>query len=195
MILASQSTARAKMLRMAGIEVTIQPAGVDEAAAKAAMRAEDAPPRDVADILAELKATRISTRFPDELTLGADQILVFDGQLFDKPQSRADAEAHLKMLRGETHQLLSAAVIARGGQPIWRHIGTARLTMRPFSDAFLSDYLDRLGDSVTTSVGAYHLEGLGAQLFSRVDGDYFTVLGLPLLEVLGFLRANGELIE
>jgi len=126
---------------------------------------------------------------------GADQVLVSGGRLFDKPEDTAAARAQLMALRGRSHQLLSAAVIALDGAAIWRHVGQARLTMRLFSDAFLDDYLTRIGDLALTSVGCYHLEGLGAQLFARVEGDYFTVLGLPLLELLGFLRAREVLIE
>ena len=183
------------MLRNAGVEVTIDPARVDETAVKASMLAEDAPPRDVADKLAELKALRTGARHPAELVLGADQVLVHAGEILDKPETLDQARAHLQRLRGERHELLSAAVIVTQGSPVWRHIGQARLTMRPFTDAFIDDYLAQVGDAALTSVGAYQLEGLGAQLFARVDGDYFTVLGLPLLEVLGFLRARGVLVE
>ena len=195
LLLASASTARAEMLRAAGVEVEIQPARIDEDAVKAAMLAEGAPPRDVADKLAELKALRVSAKAPGRFVLGADQVLVHDGHLCDKARDMAEARAHLNALRGQRHDLLSAAVIALDGEPIWRHVGQARLTMRPFSDAFLDDYLSRFGELALTSVGCYHLEGLGAQLFARVEGDYFTVLGLPLLEVLGFLRARGVLQE
>jgi septum formation protein len=142
-----------------------------------------------------LKALRVSARHPGRLVLGADQVLVADGRLFDKPDSLAAARDQLVALRGRTHQLLSAAVIALDGAPVWRHVGAARLAMRPFSETFLDEYLTRTGDLALTSVGCYHLEGLGAQLFARVEGDYFTVLGLPLLEVLGFLRARGVLTE
>ncbi|MEO0622102.1 MAG: Maf family nucleotide pyrophosphatase [Pseudomonadota bacterium] len=195
LILASASAARREMLEAAGVAVEAVPARVDEIAVKAAMLAEEAPPRDIADSLAELKAVRISGRYPGQLVLGADQVLVAGGRVFDKPRDLAEARAHLTTLRGQTHQLLSAAVIARDGAPLWRHIGTVHLVMRPVTDAFLDDYLARSGEAILSSVGAYHLEGLGAQLFARVDGDYFTVLGLPLLEVLGFLRAQGVLLE
>lgn len=195
LILASASTARADMLRNAGVAIEIQPGRVDETAIKTAMLADEAPPRDIADKLAELKALRISQKSPARMVLGADQVLVHDGRLFDKAQDLEEARSHLSKLRGGAHELLSASVIAIDGEPVWRHVGRAKLTMRPFSDAFLDEYLEGFGDLALTSVGCYHLEGLGAQLFSRVEGDYFTVLGLPLLEVLGFLRARGVLIE
>ncbi|SET38652.1 Maf family protein [Oceanicella actignis] len=197
-VLASASRARARMLEAAGVPVVIEPARVDEAEIKRAMLAEGAPARDVADALAEMKAMRVGLRradAPGDLVLGADQVLVCEDRLFDKPADRAEAAAQLRALRGRTHQLLSAAVIVHQGRPVWRHVGRAQLAMRPFSDQFLDDYLDRLGDTVTETVGCYHLEGLGAQLFSRVQGDHFTVLGLPLLEILGFLRARGVLGE
>lgn len=195
LILASASQARARMLQAAGVEVEIRPARIDEEAVKAAMLAEAAPPRDLADMLAELKACRISGRNPGALVLGADQVLVLDDQVMDKAPTPEIARGHLLALRGKTHQLLSAAVIARDGQPLWRHIGQARLTMRPFTEDFLRRYLAEADTALTGAVGCYHLEGLGAQLFSRVEGDYFTVLGLPLLEVLGYLRAQGVLTE
>lgn len=195
LVLASTSAIRARLLCNAGVAVTIDPARIDEGAIKAALLAEGAPPRDVADKLAELKALRAGARHEATLVLGADQVLVHRGEILGKPADRAEARAHLLRLCGETHDLLSAAVIVLHGTPVWRHVGAARLTMRRFTDGFLDDYLDRVGDSALASVGAYQLEGVGAQLFSRVEGDYFTVLGLPLLEVLGYLRARGILKE
>jgi len=194
-ILASASTARAALLEAAGVAVEIMPARIDEDAVKAALRAEGAPARDQADKLAELKALRISARQPGALVLGADQMLVCEGRVFDKPADAAEAAEHLRFLRGKPHELLSAAVIARDAAPLWRHVGRARMVMRPFSDTFLERYLESVGEGVKETVGCYQLEGEGAQLFARVDGDYFTVLGLPLLEVLGFLRAQGVIVE
>ena len=194
-VLASASTVRAELLRRAGVELAVDPARVDESAVKASILAEGAPPRDVADKLAELKALRVGARHETALVIGADQVLVHGGEILDKPESLGEARVHLLRLRGQRHDLLSAAVIVLQGAPVWRHVGAARLTMRPFSDAFLDGYLEQIGERALTSVGAYQIEGLGAQLFARVDGDYFTVLGLPLLEILGFLRARGVLAE
>lgn len=195
LVLASASPARAAMLRAAGVSVDIRPARIDEEEVKSALRAEGAPARDQADALAELKAVRISARMPGALVLGADQILDVKGEPFDKPGDVSEARTQLRRLRGVRHSLLSAAVIAEDGEPVWRHIGEARLAMRPFTDAFLDDYLAAMGDEVLTTVGGYKLEGLGAQLFSRIEGDYFTVLGLPLIETLGFLRVRGVIAE
>jgi len=190
LVLASASGSRRRMLSAAGLAFEIDPPRMDEEAAKASLRAAGLKPRDQADKLAELKALSISRRRP-EFVIGADQMLAVEGDVLDKPKDADEARAHLLRLRGKTHALLTAAVVAREGAVIWRHIETPHLKMRAFSDAFLDDYLARAGQDVLTSVGAYQLEGLGAQLFERVEGDYFSVLGLPLLPLLAFLREHG----
>ncbi|HYG84703.1 MAG TPA: Maf family protein [Azospirillum sp.] len=193
LILASASRARAAMLERAGVSVVCDPASVDEETIKHHCRDAGATVEATADTLAERKAHSVSLRHPGALVLGADQMLECDGVWFDKPEDRARAAAHLAILRGRTHRLISAAVVVRDGQRLWDTVDAATLTMRPFGDAFLEHYLDMAGDDVLHSVGVYHLEGLGAQLFERVEGDYFTILGLPLLPVLGFLRGQGVL--
>ena len=191
-VLASTSAVRRKLLTDAGVPFEAVAPSVDEAAAKASLLAEGVRPREVADALAELKARRVSTRRP-ELVVGSDSTLELDGELFDKPADAAEARDHLLRLCGRTHQLHSAVVVARGGAPIWREVRTARMTVRPFSDAFLARYLDEAGAALTTSVGAYWYEALGVELFERVEGDHFTVLGLPLLGLVDLLRRHGEL--
>lgn len=195
LVLASSSPARAEMLRAAGVAFEVAPAAVDEAAVKAALRDEGAHAIDIAGALAELKARRIAGRRPGRLVLGADQVLALGDKLFDKPVDLADAAMQLRRLRGATHDLYAAAVIFEDGAPVWRHVGRAQMTMRPFSDAFLDRYLAAQGESLLSTVGAYRLEAGGAELFTRVQGDYFSVLGLPLLELLGFLRTRGICIE
>ena len=190
-ILASSSTSRAAMLRDAGVPFSVETIWVDETSIKASMLAVDVPPRDIANKLAELKAQRVAARYSSALVLGADQVLVCKGTLYDKPADRAEAASQLRKLQGHTHELFSAAVMFEEMRPVWRQIGHAQLVMRPLSDAFIEDYLDRAGEAVRGSAGAYHLEGLGAQLFTRVLGDYFSVMGLPLLDVLGVLRSRG----
>jgi septum formation protein len=195
LILASASAGRAALLRGARVAFEVVPAAVDETAVKAGMLAEGAKPRDVADALAELKARRVAGRMPERLVLGADQVLACEGRLHDKPEDVAAAREQLVALRGRRHELFSAAVVFEGGRPVWRHVGRAQLTMRPFSEAALEAYLAREGDAVLGTVGSYRLEDGGAELFSRVDGDVFTVMGLPLLELLAFLRTRGIGIE
>nr|WP_211105937.1 nucleoside triphosphate pyrophosphatase [Azospirillum melinis] len=189
--MASGSRTRAAMLEQAGLPAILDRPLVDEDEVKATGRAEGVPADAVAEALAELKAQRITRRHPGALVVGADQMLDCEGRWFDKPADRAAARAQLLDLRGKTHQLVSCAVVVRDGERMWHKTDSARLTMRNFSEAFLDDYLDRVGDDVLHSVGAYQLEGLGAQLFHRVEGDFFTILGLPLLPLLGFLRVHG----
>lgn len=191
LILASTSPIRLQLLRAAAVPVTAQPARVDEDAIKAALLAEGAKPRDIADTLAEMKARKVSEKFPGDVVLGCDQVLEFQGELFSKPETPEDARGQLAHLRGHTHRLLSAAVIYDQGRPVWRHVATARLTMRMLSDSYLEDYVARNWDSIRHSVGAYKLEEEGARLFSAIEGDSFTVLGLPLLPVLGYLGDRG----
>ncbi|CAO3417029.1 Maf family protein [Azospirillum endophyticum] len=191
LVLASGSRTRAAMLERAGLTAILDRPLVDEDEVKAAGRAEGVSADIVAETLAELKAQRITRRHPGALVVGADQMLECEGRWFDKPADRAAARAQLLELRGRTHRLVSCAVVVRDGERMWHRIDSARLTMRNFTEAFLDDYLDLVGDDVLHSVGAYQLEGLGAQLFHRVEGDFFTILGLPLLPLLGFLRVHG----
>jgi len=195
LILASGSQIRAEMLRNAGVSLDVMPARVDEGAIKAALLSDGASARDVADSLAEMKARRVAMKHPSALVLGADQVLVHKSEIYDKPDTIDAARQQLKELRGQTHELLSAAVIMEDGTPVWRHVGLAQLMMRPFSDRFLESYLEKNGEDLFTTVGAYKLEAEGSQLFTRVQGDYFSVLGLPMLEILGFLRTRGICLE
>ena len=192
LILASQSASRRAMLTAAGVPFEATFAGVDEDAAKAALR--DLSPRDLADALAELKALKVSTRMPGNLVLGSDSLVALeDGTILDKPIDRADAAAHLRLMSGKRHDLWSAAVIAENGQPIWRHVERAKMHVRPLSEAFIETYLDAEWPAIAGCVGCYRIEGPGAQLFARIEGSQFTVLGMPLLNVLDFLRVRGEL--
>ena len=181
------------MLRDAGVTVVADPAALDEGEVKASLKADGAAARDVAETLAELKAMGVSRRHPGALVVGADQMLQCGEVWFDKPPDLDHARAQLMALRGKTHELISSAVGVRDGARLWHHTDSARLTMRPFSDSFLDTYLGMCGSEILGSVGAYRLEGAGAQLFHRVEGDYFTILGLPLLPLLDWLRALGIL--
>lgn len=186
-LLASASQIRLTLLRAAGIAVERHPARIDEDAIRAALEAEGAHARDVADALAEMKARKVADRHPDRLVLGCDQVLELDRALFSKPESPEHALAQLRALRGKTHKLLSAAVLYEGGKPVWRHVGEARLTMRQVSDGYLTDYIARNWDQIRHSVGCYQLEAEGVRLFSAIQGDHFTILGLPLLPLLNNL--------
>nr|WP_233341679.1 Maf family protein [Robiginitomaculum antarcticum] len=190
--LASGSVIRRRILNDAGVTFEVITKPVDEAAIKTAMLAEGARLRDIADALAEAKSVRVS-RNQDGLVIGADQIMVFEDRLYDKPQTLDEARARLLALRGKTHYLIGAAVISENGSAVWRHISKTKLTMRDFSDSFLDGYLEAGGEDLLTSVGAYKFEGLGAQLFSAVDGDFFSILGLSLLPVLDYLRIRGAI--
>lgn len=191
-VLASKSAARRAVLDGAGVTYEATVAGVDEESVKASLLAEGYGPRDIADALAELKAVRVSRARPG-LVIGSDQTLDLEGTLYDKAEDIDAARARLKLLRGKTHKLHSAVVVAKEGAPIWREVVSASLTMRDFSDAFLEDYLKAEGSNALGSVGCYRLEGPGAQLFSKIQGDYFAILGLPLMGLLDLLRRHGEL--
>lgn len=192
-ILASKSESRARLLRNAGVTCTTTPSRIDEDLVKMSLEAEDASPRDIADILAEMKARKIAEKTQGGLVIGCDQVLSFKGNILSKPDTPQQARDQLTALRGETHQLLSAAVIYEDLKPVWRHVGVARLTMRDFSDAYRDDYVDRNWDSIRWSVGGYKIEEEGIRLFRMVQGDTFTIQGLPLLELLSYLTLRGTL--
>ncbi len=193
LVLASQSASRRAMLEAAGVPFEAQPAHVDEAAAKLALAGQG--PRDLADALAELKALKVSQRAPQALVLGSDSLVVLeDGAILDKPESREQAAEHLSRMSGRRHEIVSAAVIAEGGRPVWRHVDRAKLFMRPLSDAFIHAYLDAEWPAIAGCVGCFRIEGPGVQLFSRIEGSQFTVLGMPLLPLLSFLRERGVLL-
>ena len=192
LVLASTSSARREMLTAAGVPFEAVAPRVDEESAKESFRARGLGARDLADALAELKAIRVSASRPGDVVLGCDQTLELDdGTMLDKPGD--DVASQLRILSGRTHRLFSAVVAVENGQPVWRHIDKAVLTMRPLSDPFIQNYVAREGDAVSGCVGSYRVEGLGAQLFTRIDGNHFTILGLPLLPLLDWLRVRGLL--
>jgi septum formation protein len=191
LILASASPYRRRMFENAGVAFSVVPADVDEASLKRRLAGKAQPAAAVADALARAKAQDVSARYPDAMIIGADQILAVDNELLDKPGDLAAARAQLERLRGRTHRLLSAVALAQGGDILWTHVGEAVLTMREFSPGFLDRYLAHAGASLCQIVGAYEIEGLGIQLFERVEGDHFTIIGLPLVPLLTELRSRG----
>ncbi|WP_298816600.1 Maf-like protein [uncultured Roseibium sp.] len=188
LVLASGSSIRARLLENAGLTIEVDPSDVDERAVEAPLLKADFPPEDLAAVLAEAKAENVSSRRSGDLVIGADQILAFEGQRRTKPEDMEAARRQLLEFSGKTHKLHSAVVLSKNGEAIWRRVSTARLTMRQLSPAFVGHYLANAGDTVLSSVGAYQLEGLGVQLFEKIEGDYFTILGLPLLPLLEQLR-------
>jgi septum formation protein len=193
LVLASASAVRRTLLESAGVPVIVDASDVDESAIKRRLVAQGMPTQAAAVELASAKAKAVSVRHPGKLVIGADQILEHAGRWFDKPVDRAAAALQLATLAGGAHSLVSAAVVVEDGAEIWRTAQSVTLHMRPLSQPYIESYLDRVGNVAQTSVGGYQLEGLGAQLFTRVDGDYFTVLGLPLLPLLAYLRQRGIL--
>ena len=195
-ILASQSKSRRQMLTSAGIAIEVMPSKVDEPQLRRAMEAggRQTTPEQIACALAEAKAVEVSRTHPDALVIGGDQVLALGKRIFEKPEDQEAARRHLMELRGRMHDLVSAVVLAEAGKIVWRHVETATLTMRLFSPQFLDTYLAVAGAEVCQSVGAYQLEGIGAQLFERIEGDYFTILGLPLIALLGELRAREVIV-
>jgi len=191
LVLASGSAIRRTLLANAGLSLTVDPADIDEGAIKTRMRSQSAPAMTAAIELASTKAQAVSSRHPGALVIGADQLLTLGNEWFDKPADRAAAARHLEQLSGRAHQLVCGVAVVQDGTELWRTAQSVVMHMRPLSRAFIETYLDQAGDTVLASVGAYQLEGRGAQLFTAIEGDYFTVLGLPLLPLLAFLRQRG----
>ena len=191
LILASASEIRQTLLKQAGIPFKAQTARIDETEILASMVHDGANARDIADTLAEIKARKIASKHPTALVIGCDQVLEFRGKLLSKPTDLEDAISQLIMLRGQQHKLLSAIVVYENGEPVWRHVGQVRMLMRDLSDDYVAKYMSRNWPGIADSVGSYKLEQEGSRLFSRIEGDYFTVLGLPLLDLIGFLTQRG----
>ena len=186
LVLASQSVARQNMLSAAGLEFEVHPANIYEET----FQNSDAAPIEIAKTLAQQKALAISEKFPECLVIGSDQILEFEGSLLTKAKNANAAREKLKTLRGKTHHLFSAVAVAKNNEILWDDAQGAFLTMHNFNDEFLDDYIDRAGEALTRSVGAYELESIGSQLFESIEGDYFTILGMPLLSLLSYLRTQ-----
>lgn len=193
LILASTSPSRRALMRAAGLRFEAFPAAVDEAALKEAALAEGMRPTDAAVLLADAKARAVARRRPEALVIGSDQLMVCEGRWFDKPADLVEAGAHLRALSGRTHQLVNGTVAWRGGRRIWQNAAVATLTVRTLSEAFIAAYLAAEGDALLATVGAYRMEGAGIHLFTAVDGEHSTILGLPMLPLLGFLRQQGVL--
>ncbi len=190
-ILASQSASRLAMFQAVGVSVEAMPARIDEEMITGSLLAEGAKPRDIADALAEFKARKVAQKQPEAIVIGSDQVLDLGGVLLNKPASPDNALDHLLAMAGKTHKLFSAAVVFEDGKPVWRHVGMVRMQMRAASEAYLQGYVDRNWDQIQHCLGAYQLEAEGARLFHRVEGDYFSVLGMPLLDVLSYLTLKG----
>lgn len=193
-ILASQSSGRVEMMQAAGIRFTAIPSRLDEDAIKMGLSEQNSAPRDIADALAEAKARKISGKYPEAFVVGSDQILVTpDGEILDKPVDKAMARHHLEILSGRQHQLISAVVICRAGRPEWRHIDTARLTMRLLDGEFIANYVDKYWDHIRHCVGCYRIEAEGAELFAEIKGDHHVIMGMPLGPVRDYLKNRGLL--
>ena len=195
LVLASGSTVRRQLLEKARVPIDVHPARIDEMAIQQSFAAEEAHPRDLADALAEAKARKVAGKFPEQFVLGCDQVLALGRRIVTKAATLEAARSLLIDMRSQTHHLYSAAVIYNGATPEWRHVGVVRLKVRPFSDAFLDDYLGRNWPDISEAVGCYKLEGEGVRLFSSIQGDYFDVLGLPLIPLLAYLTGRGVIME
>jgi septum formation protein len=193
LVLASGSTIRATLLRNAGVSFAVEVARIDEDTARRSLQAEKASPREIADTLAEMKAQRIASRDPGALVIGCDQVLAFKGRILSKPMDAGQAIADLSAMRGATHHLFSAVVVYADGVPVWRHLAEVRLTMHDLSDAFLARYVAENWTNIRDAVGGYKIEEAGVRLFSAIEGDYFAVLGLPLIQLLSYLARRGTL--